>query len=553
MHTSRWKGIPKAPRTASKLYTPLRMLMNGILLAEEASRQEPERRSSCHYEEWRDTKHVRRVLATHAKNKRLYRHLNTPVSPTLYLAGGGFQIMGVDTPFIEANSLAGIAPIEVLLDSQDLLAARDRLVTNVSQMFCDQSRRRFAFGVVMTETTCTVYMFDHSGAVASQPFDYHQRPAQFCAIIFWLGCNQCDRLGFDRSILNDSLGNIVIRTRVGSGEDSATVFYAMKHQLFHFSSLIGRGIVYWRTMKACDSEPRYVIKDAWMPLPCHEHSGQESEGSLLRHAQAQGVVDGVARLEHFEHVQRSDDPSDLDTVLTNRQVSRPTAEDMKLELIHTRIVLRSYGKPLNMFYTRKELLLAFRDAVFAHRRLHDVAGILHRDISIENILINPGGAPGNRGILINFDYAIRVGDTSHTQPRSRLYGTRRYMSCNVLEGKAPHIYRDDLESFYYVLCWILMTYTGPQKVRAKLPVEVEWWSDLRSSHYKRDHFVGRLKVPVDPWFGPWLRALLTNLFVFFQIRGTGLGGPAVPADAQGDYVEYIGHIDQCIHDMEDEG
>ncbi|KAF8480548.1 hypothetical protein JB92DRAFT_3133211 [Gautieria morchelliformis] len=111
-------------------------------------------------------------------------------------------------------------------------------------------------------------------------------------------------------------------------------------------------------------------------MPCDELAGQEAEGSLLHHAQAQDVVDGIAELEHFEEVRHSDDPSDLDTVLTNPQVDRPTAEDMKLERIHTRIVLRSYGKPLNMFYTRKELLLAFRDAVFAHRRLHDVAGIL---------------------------------------------------------------------------------------------------------------------------------------------------------------------------------
>jgi len=48
----------------------------------------------------------------------------------------------------------------------------------------------------------------------------------------------------------------------------------------------------------------------------------------------------------------------------------------------------------------------------AHRKLHDVAGILHRDISVRNILINPVGVEGNRGILIDFDHAIRVRDTS---------------------------------------------------------------------------------------------------------------------------------------------
>jgi Fungal protein kinase len=369
LRTSRWKRIPKAPGTASKLYTPLRVLMNDILLAEEASRpqsspqRKKNRKSSYRYEEWWHTKHVRGVLATHAKNKRVCTEPRSSVSPTLYLAGGGYEIMGVGTPLIQATSLAGIAPIEVIRDSDSSLAARDRLATNVSQMFCNQSRRRFAFGLVMTENICTAYMFDHSGAVASQPFNYHQRPAQLCAILFRLGGDQCDRLGFDSSVLLEhSRGRILIRTRVCTEEEpEKQVFYIKDGHPFHFSSLIGRGTVCWSARKEGHLGSRYVIKEAW--IPCDELSGRESEGSLLRHAQAKGVVDGVARLEHFEEVRRSDDSGDLDTVLRNRQVDKPTAEDMKLERIHTRIVLRSYGKPLDMFDTRKELLLAFHDAV----------------------------------------------------------------------------------------------------------------------------------------------------------------------------------------------
>jgi serine/threonine protein kinase len=52
-----------------------------------------------------------------------------------------------------------------------------------------------------------------------------------------------------------------------------------------------------------------------------------------------------------------------------------------------------------------------------------VAGILHRDISIGNILLNPGGADGNRGILIDFDHAIRVGDTSPYSTKASIVGS----------------------------------------------------------------------------------------------------------------------------------
>ncbi|KAF8485564.1 hypothetical protein JB92DRAFT_1553740 [Gautieria morchelliformis] len=84
------------------------------------------------------------------------------------------------------------------------------------------------------------------------------------------------------------------------------------------------------------------------------------------------------------------------------------------------MVLKTYGKPLNRFATRNELLLVFHDAVLAHWQLHEVAGILHRDISLDSILINPGGAEGNCGILIDFDHAIRVGDTFRTRTLTTL-------------------------------------------------------------------------------------------------------------------------------------
>jgi Fungal protein kinase len=374
MKTSRWKRIPKAPNVASKLYTPLRVLMNDILLQEEESRQpsshrkgtgyKTSQRKSAHRYEWR-TQHIRTVLATHAKNKRVHTHPHSPVSPSLYLAGGGSQIMGIGAPLIKANGLAGIAPIEVILDSDDVLVARDRLATNVSQMFCDQSARRFAFGLIMTETTCRVYMFDHSGAVVSHPFNYHQQPSRLCAIMFRLGCDQCDLLGFDSSVfLERSRGGIVIRTLVDSGEGTAKpVFYIMDidGDLFRFSTLIGPGTVCWRTRKEGQPGSRYVVKEAWIPF--EELPGRESEGSLLRYAQARGVASGVAQIEHFEEVRRSDGPGDLDTVLRNRQIDNPTLDESKVERIHTRMVLKTYGKPLNMFATRKELLLAFHDAV----------------------------------------------------------------------------------------------------------------------------------------------------------------------------------------------
>ncbi|KAF8522849.1 hypothetical protein JB92DRAFT_3110422 [Gautieria morchelliformis] len=458
--TSRWKRIPKIPKAASKLYTPLRMLMNDILLAEEQYRrrpsasdkalaQKPAQRTSAylHKHLW-DKIHVRCVLATHTKKKKLQSsrtwHGHSPVSPILFLAGAGAKVLGVRWTFIKPIARAGISPIEIILGSEDSLVGRDRLAASMTQVMSNQTHRRFAYGLIVTETTCTVYMFDHSGAVTSPPFDYHEHPAQFCAVIFGLGSDRGERVGFDQSMFPGKK-DFLVRTLVNPGEKSPKeVQYVIREGLFRFSSLVGRGTNVLRTLKLDDLNSTSVVKDATIPhgelpgresegsdinstfvvkdawIPRGDLPGRESEGSLLRHAQAKGVVNGIPQLEHFEEIRRSDDPNDLDTILRNRQIDQPTAEDLKLERVHTRIVLKPFAETIDHFETRKDLLLAFLDAVLAHRQLHDVAGILHRDISIGNILINPAGAEGNRGILIDFDHAIRVGDTSPYSTKGRL-------------------------------------------------------------------------------------------------------------------------------------
>ena len=127
-----------------------------------------------------------------------------------------------------------------------------------------------------------------------------------------------------------------------------------------------------------------------------------------------------------------------------------------------------------------------------HRNLWD-NGILHRDISVNNILVGqPNAKPGNRGVLIDLDMAIRLDrtDTLATVdfrtvssqdsyvcfisdifcglPSPCTQGTRAFQSISVLSsvnkaaGQAlSHDHLDDLESFFYVFCWITLGYDGP--------------------------------------------------------------------------------------------
>ncbi|KZV71162.1 hypothetical protein PENSPDRAFT_650916 [Peniophora sp. CONT] len=100
--------------------------------------------------------------------------------------------------------------------------------------------------------------------------------------------------------------------------------------------------------------------------------------------------------------------------------------------VHSRLVMRDYGIPIYRFTSLTELLGAFRDAIAGHRALHD-KGVLHRDISIGNILITPHRKVGCRGMLIDLDYAretpVSDDKTLHDDERS---GTKIFMGIETV-------------------------------------------------------------------------------------------------------------------------
>jgi Fungal protein kinase len=127
------------------------------------------------------------------------------------------------------------------------------------------------------------------------------------------------------------------------------------------------------------------------------------------------------------------------------------------------------------------------------------------------------------------------------------------MSRNVLEGRHPHMYLDDLESFFFVICWILMVYTGPRKIRDELPDDACLWDDPDSCRMKQGYFGTKgFDVSVDPWFGPCIHKLGQRLFDFFLARPLHGGKYIPPTDSKKDYDIYLGHIQQCVLDMEAE-
>ncbi|VCU39399.1 Bgt-51867 [Blumeria graminis f. sp. tritici] len=148
------------------------------------------------------------------------------------------------------------------------------------------------------------------------------------------------------------------------------------------------------------------------------------------------------------------------------------------------VAISSIGKPINDFNTPLEVVMGLRDAIKAHRSLFIDAKILHRDISVNNILLKICDDPKDYGgILINLDLATLFKDGKAQGKLEAMTGTMQFMALEILNNSfaAPgavvsHSYRHDLESFFYVLLWICIRYGWPDNKSPHLDFLRKWYS-----------------------------------------------------------------------------
>ncbi|KAI0328296.1 hypothetical protein GY45DRAFT_1372527 [Cubamyces sp. BRFM 1775] len=152
------------------------------------------------------------------------------------------------------------------------------------------------------------------------------------------------------------------------------------------------------------------------------------------------------------------------------------------ERSHMRMVIDDVGRPLHEFTSTREMVMAMRDAIKGHQQAKERAGVLHRDISLGNILIvDDVSERAYTGFVHDFDYssmddteergseccesildgstAVSTGaDAAKLKERT---GTFYYMAVDLLDNQPDTIHDShfDLESFYWVFCWVVLRHT----------------------------------------------------------------------------------------------
>ncbi|KAJ7201184.1 hypothetical protein B0H12DRAFT_1244298 [Mycena haematopus] len=187
-----------------------------------------------------------------------------------------------------------------------------------------------------------------------------------------------------------------------------------------------------------------VVKSGWIPTT------RANEAEIVKSARhrAQGNEHVLRHLPEIFHEQSFEEL----TPACQRDLLRHPPLGIYEEQVFRLIVLAEL-RPITELYDPNKLAKIFRQIFNCYRWLHEEAKIIHRDISITNLMYREIGGEVY-GVLNDFDLALRLGDTKLFTSKQRT-GTKPYMATDLLVDSPPtHFYRHDLESFLYVLVFL---------------------------------------------------------------------------------------------------
>lgn len=441
------------------------------------------------------------------------------------------------------NDIASKAWLDIGRYAREVLAAQDT--------------RRFVLGFTICGSLMRVWEFDRLGGIASEQFDINKDGLQLVSTILGFLWMDEEMLGFDPTVLTVQGQKLINFEREGQTET-----FVIDALMGHSRCIAGRATTCWKAHREDDTQTTFVIKDSW------QYTERGEEGELLYEATKNGV-DNVARYHHHETVRIDNQDDDvLNNVRKGLDVSKavnyPNQSSARItgsgairksrgsstgtagvkrsssqagagttlphskrlrsssktpsnkplpNRVHRRIVLRDYGRPIYEASSRSALLRALEGCIHGHDSLRK-AGVLHRDISINNLMINEDkdNASSWPCFLIDLDLAIKEPRDKATGAKGKT-GTRAFMAIGVLLGE-QHSFMHDLESFFWVLLWICIHCDGPRKHRV-VPRYEEWnYVDTeRLARLKKGEisdeadFIRGAKEHFTPYYQPLIRCV----------------------------------------------
>ncbi|KAJ2842727.1 hypothetical protein J3B02_005497, partial [Coemansia erecta] len=208
-----------------------------------------------------------------------------------------------------------------------------------------------------------------------------------------------------------------------------------------------------------------IVKDAWAIAERHNDDGSRDEVSLLRKINEllnndrnmEGkipnlLIGGVVKQTSSDGKIYDDNTDNVLFALNSNFLS----EENIIFRVHKRLAMTPVGYNIQSVRSVDELIVVAADAMAAYSAIYERCGILHRDISTNNILLCRDDRTDTiNGILIDYDCALQMETAKFPKIRPDMTGTLPFMSIgNLKNSSVERTVLDDWESIIYVLCWM---------------------------------------------------------------------------------------------------
>ncbi|KAJ7081325.1 hypothetical protein B0H15DRAFT_854740, partial [Mycena belliarum] len=226
-----------------------------------------------------------------------------------------------------------------------------------------------------------------------------------------------------------------------------------------------------------DNPPVYALKDAWRQ-GCRRPEVDYYD-VIARHCKEKNIdmdAQGLARCHGSVDLS---DPTDIDNATWDPTLHRTCStpgDDDSFERFHMRSLLTPVGRALKTFESTYSLVQALHTTILHHQIAYD-AGVLHRDVSEGNVNFDE---LMNKAFLLDWDYAeftkagLKNFNTwfSERADANKKYedidkslkdltGTFPFLAMEIATPKSTTIHgpHHDLESFYWLLVWMIVRHT----------------------------------------------------------------------------------------------
>ncbi|KAJ2551948.1 hypothetical protein EV175_003496 [Coemansia sp. RSA 1933] len=327
-------------------------------------------------------------------------------------------------------------------------------------------------------------------------------------------------------------------------QQAATVVYGARTPLFVADTFFGRFTRCFPVSMTPDGPLDQVLKDAWQLGPDSDEDDDDAhvdEIGVLRHIRrsldaarpATGAVYPRITCGGTVRINTERDTSRL--VLgelnaygrwTKPHGVRREAESGRMQRLHRRMVTGPIGIPIQTLGTEQEVITVLADAMQSHASILRHAGILHRDISLNNIMAARMPNGELRGMLIDFDHAVdALAERNRTTPGN--VGTGPFMSISNLEGlDVARTAVDDWESLLCLLFCLAANGPAAMDELARLfgHVNAQGVADMKrelfASPRALDYAIARYLNPAYHTIIRTIRALYMAAFQHARCQGT---------------------------------